>query len=112
MSRHALPIKWDGHPIVWDLDAGWTPVGDFTFGGGASRLGWRGCRQCHTKILPRMISGRVICPGPRRLVLYRCMTCGYTTVSEITKYGWHEWILDDSDYGDQGSNYMEQGTLI
>ena len=84
-------------------------MGGLTFGGGVSRLGWRGCKQCHTHVLPRMIDGQVCDFRAHSLVLFRCMTCGYTTVMELTdcdeKDGWHEWILDENDYGDEGSTY-------
>ncbi|MEE8666866.1 MAG: hypothetical protein SOI13_01480 [Bifidobacterium mongoliense] len=110
--RHALPVKWDGHPILWDTDQGWSSVSDLMICGGTTKNGWKGCEQCHTQVMPRTINGQVCDFTPHRLVLFRCMTCGYTTVSELTGHGWREWILDESDYGDQGSNYLEQGTLI
>jgi hypothetical protein len=113
MSRHALPVKWDGHPVVWGE---WEPVSGIIICGGVSKRGWRGCKQCHTRVLPRMISGQVCDFTAHSLVLFRCMTCGYTTVMEITDTdendGWHEWILDESDYGDEGSTYCQQGELI
>jgi hypothetical protein len=116
-ERFALPIAWDGHPIVW---GDWKPVSGMTFCGGITKnYGWRGCRQCHTRILPRTVLGHVdlgIGPGIN-LSLFRCMTCGYSTVlemSEFTNHDVREWILDSSDYGLAGSwnTEMEQGELL
>ena len=113
MKRHALPVAWNGHPVFWGE---WEPVSGIIICGGISKRGWRGCKQCHTRVLPRMIIGQVCDITAYSLVLFRCMTCGYTTVMEIDDADdgdvWREWILDESDYGDQGSNYLEQGTLI
>ena len=107
MRAHAVPVKWDGHVILWDA---WRPVDTITFCGGVTRYGWRGCRKCKTRILPRVRVGRVLCDGPCTLVLYRCMTCGYTTVLQVDDYGLQEWILDDTDYSDAGS-YPTQPTI-
>ena len=113
MKRHALPVAWDGHPVFWGE---WEPVSGIIICGGISKRGWRGCKQCHTRVLPRMISGQVCDFTAHSLVLFRCMTCGYTTVMEIDDAdegdGWREWILDESDYGNQGSTYLEQSTLF
>jgi len=113
MTRHALPVMWDGHPILW---GDWGPVDGITFCGGLSKKGWRGCRQCHTRALPRMISGQVCDHSPHSLVLFRCMTCGHTTVMELTDIDgnecWREWTLDESDYEDEGSVYCQQGGLF
>lgn len=98
--RHALPVKWDGHPVYW---AEWEAMDGLTFGGGVTSHGWDGCRQCHTRALPRSIVGVVADGGPHSLVLFRCMTCGYTTVTEIDGYGIREWVLDETDYGEEGS---------
>ena len=40
MSRHALPPKWDGNPVIWDK---WMPIDCLIFGGGVSLQ--RGARR-------------------------------------------------------------------
>ncbi|GAA6124192.1 hypothetical protein BPY_23000 [Bifidobacterium psychraerophilum] len=113
-ERFALPIAWDGHPIVW---GDWESVSDLTWCGGVTAHGWRGCRHCHARALPRSILGHVdvgIGPGIN-LSLFRCMTCGYSTVLEMSEFtDGREWVLDSSDYGLEGSwnVELEQGELV
>ena len=107
MSRHVLPVKWDGWPIVWGQ---WEPDGLLVCG---KRLGgpyW--CPGCRTRAMPRSITGKAIrilpdgMPSLISLVLYRCMTCGYTTVSSLDAHSparWQDWVLDEGDYSDAGS---------
>jgi hypothetical protein len=65
-----------------------------------------------------MINGQICDYTPHSLVLFRCMTCGYTTVMELTDSdengGCREWILDKNDYGDSGSydDSTRQGVLL
>lgn len=106
MSRHVLPVKWDGWPIVWgqwDLDGLLTCYR----GDGIHR-----CPGCGTRAMPRSINGKAIRilpdgrPSLISLVLYRCMTCGYTTVSSLDAHSpvrWQDWVLDEDDYSDVGS---------
>ena len=45
-------------------------------------------------------------PSLISLVLYRCMPCGYTTVSSLDAHSparWQDWVLDEDDYSDAGS---------
>lgn len=62
--------------------------------------------------MPRSINGKAIRilpdgrPSLISLVLYRCMTCGYTTVSSLDAHSparWQDWVLDEDDYSDAGS---------
>lgn len=106
MSRHALPVKWDGWPIVWgQWELGGLLICDK--GDGPYR-----CPGCGTKATPRSINGKAIrilpdgMPSLICLVLYRCMTCGYTTVSSLDAHSparWQDWVLDEDDYSDVGS---------
>lgn len=108
MSLHVLPVKWDGWPILWDH---WMPMDGLLICG--KRLGgpYR-CPGCGTKAMPRSITGKAIRilpdgrPSLISLVLYRCMTCGYTTVSSLDAHSparWQHWVLDEDDYSDAGS---------
>ena len=108
MSRHALPVKWDGWPIVWDH---WEPTDGLLIFGKHLGSPYR-CPGCGTRAMPRSITGKAIrilqdgMPSLISLVLYRCMTCGYTTVSSLDAHSlvrWQDWVLDEDDYSDAGS---------
>ena len=106
MSRHTLPVKWDGWPIVWgQWELGGLLICDK--GDGIHRS--PGCR---TRAMYQFITGKAIRilpdgrPSLISLVLYRCMTCGYTTVSSLDAHSparWQDWVLDEDDYSDAGS---------
>lgn len=103
MPEHTLPVKWDGDPIIWDV---WTPTdGIIICGDGYHEKPYR-CPHCKTRAHPRSITGEVLSHPMISLVLYRCMTCGYTTIMSLAAVpgsDWQEWILDDDDYSNVGS---------
>lgn len=74
MSRHVLPVKWDGCPITWDK---WEPMDGLLICGKGLGGPYR-CPGCRTKAMPRSITGQAIriLPDARpsliSLVLYRC----------------------------------------
>ncbi len=112
MSRHVLPVKWDGWPIVWgQWELGGLLICDK--GDGIYR-----CHGCRTRAMYQFITGKAIRilpdgrPSLISLVLYRCMTCGYTTVSSLDAHSparWQDWVLDENDYSDTG-NYNTKET--
>ncbi len=104
-SHPPLPTLWDGDPIQWEpwtkritvthidrscdgcgLDSSlWQATGFYTrskLGGQWSEWKRRGMRNFHAT---------------------RCGWCGYTDV--YTMHDQQSWILDDSDYGPDGSHH-------
>lgn len=108
MSRHTLPPKWDGHPVAW---SGWIDTSDIIICPPPKQAPCPGCGK-YTQ--PQLNEGRLLpfSRPIRSLMLYRCMACGHTEVDELADGAYvRSWVLDDSDYGDQGSTYLQQGTL-
>ncbi len=80
MSRHTLPVKWDGNPIIWDT---WTPTDVIIICGDGYREKPYRCPHCKTRVHQRSITGEVLADPMISLVLYRCMTCRYTTIMSL-----------------------------
>ncbi len=101
MTKHALPVLWDGDPIQW---GDWYAEDQLI----THSKGYYVCPQCHTTSHPRSVTGLVergLGNPSISLYLRRCMTCKYTTIisHELTRDAkYHEWVLTDEDYGDEG----------
>lgn len=103
MSRHTLPVKWDGDPIIWDT---WTHTDGIIICGDEYHAKPYKCPHCKTSAHPRSITGEVLSQPMISLVLYRCMTCGYTIIMSLAAVpgsDWQEWVLDKTDYTEAGS---------
>lgn len=122
----ALPSKWDGRDVVWEeLEPAQVLICP-----PAPADGER-CERCHSIAPRRQWRGVVWCkPGDfvtqrsetrsrrtywrdheiqhgERVVFdnlhaFRCQGCGLDTVLELISGA--EWVLDESDYGPEGSN--------
>lgn len=131
-TRHDLPPRWDGHPVVW---RGWETLNAFICGG---RAGSECCPGCGSRAAsainlglvgddPDMTVGDVEHDdhavamasklGHRRrrrswfrLTAFRCPDCRLDLVVDGDDQC---WTLDASDYGDEGSvGPPVQGTLL
>ena len=103
MPENTLPVRWDGEPIIWDT---WSPTDGIIICGHGYREKPYQCPHCKTRAHPRSITGEAISQPMISLVLYRCMTCGYTTIMSLAAVpgsDWQEWVLDDDDYSNAGS---------
>lgn len=103
MPEHRLPVKWDEKPIIWDT---WSPTDGIIICGDGYREKPYQCPHCKTTAHPRSITGEVLSQPMISLILYRCMTCGYTTIMSLAAVpgsDWQEWALDDDDYSNTGS---------
>ena len=90
--RCLTPPMWDGMPVTWDGFQ--SPIRGFD-------MGLEACPDCGSTREPRFNVGFVQTPqGPRRLSLWRCTDCGTTTVRDPMG---RIWVLDDSDFGPEGS---------
>ena len=112
--RHDMPPLWDGHPVEWTE---WEdnrlificppPKHPDTCNGcGTTRepAACRGVVYTRPGEVPAIALGRLR-PQHMIAVLYawRCPRCGYTEVADGLGPGDNLWVLDDSDYGDEGS---------
>ena len=108
MPRHTLPVKWDGEPIIWDT---WTPTDGIIICGHGYHEKPYHCPHCKTRAHPKSITGEVLSQPIISLVLYRCMTCGYTTIMSLAATpgsDWQVWVLDKDDYSDAGSHDKQE----
>lgn len=105
MTKHALPVLWDGDPIKW---GDWYAEDQIITHPAGGCKDYYVCPQCHTTSHPRSVTGLVergLGNPAISLYLRRCMTCGYTTIisHELTRDAkGHEWVLTDDDYDDDG----------
>lgn len=125
---HDLPPRWDGHRVEW---SGWEVE---PWNTGRFHLRPDCCRACGHIASHHVLNTGVVMsePGevipyrrPRtyaqaaanqaaerdgvglgRLVAFRCPNCSHDTVSSMSRTapGVEVWELDDTDYGDAGSN--------
>jgi|SRR5699024_5201304 len=100
-----LPPKWDGRTVEWE---GWEPpificppLPDHE----------RACDQCGTIDSKQSNTGRIHTEqGIDLLIASRCQHCNHDTVYEATTQ--QVWDLDPSDYSDDGSYELGQGSLL
>lgn len=108
--EHDLPPKWDGVEVEW---RGWEPPLQPTF---RPHVPPCCCEQCGSDKHPALNQGLMAArPGGARLlrlVAFRCADCGVDVIRETSRrqrFGdspeW--WVLDESDYGAEGSTSPE-----
>lgn len=107
---HDLPPRWDGHPITW---SGWqeplTTTWDLhhTAQDSCESCGHHGNPPSNLGTIHRTLTaldGRATrhTTITATLCAYRCPACHLDTVVDLTTS--EAWILDESDYHDEGSH--------
>jgi hypothetical protein len=129
--QHDLPPAWDGRKVRWE------PWREPTHSASMdAHLGEEVCTECGT-LAPRPYTRGLMDPAPgetetvtvtkrthrtRRayrateqraarpryhLIALRCQHCRTDTVIDLCTH--EQWVLDDTDYGDQGSHNPQTG---
>jgi len=115
---HDLPPRWDGLPVEWSE---WSDTSAIFICGRAARRPER-CGHCGSIRSPLIASGRIWADWPpatvplmgrtrlaggRRLVAniaaFRCPDCQRDHVIDGLGSGAQTWLLDETDYRDEGS---------